>query len=207
MTRSNPRMLAWLALTVAALLAGCGSTKGGGQANTQYDFGPAAVTGAAAAAPLKAIVVTDVTGSPALDNERMFYRLNYADPLQARSYAGSRWSSTPLQMVTQRMKSRISQAGVKVLSVTDAAAGIPILRMEIDDFSQAFDSPAQSHGQLVLRVSLFQSHALVDQRSFSHKVSAASADAGGGARALAEATDAAAAEVMAWLATLKLPKE
>jgi cholesterol transport system auxiliary component len=207
MTLSTPRMLAWLAMAAAALLAGCGSTKGSGQGNAQYDFGPAAISAPGPAISMKAIVITDVTGSPALDNERMFYRLNYADPLQARSYANSRWSSTPLQLVTQRMKSRVVQSGVKVLSVTDAAAGIPILRMEIDDFSQNFDSPAQSHGQLVLRVSLFQAHVLVDQRSFNRKVTAASADAGGGARALADATDATATDVIAWLATLKLPKE
>ena len=44
-------------------------------------------------APLAAIVVMDATGSPALENERMMYRLNYADPLQARTYANSRWSA------------------------------------------------------------------------------------------------------------------
>ena len=196
-----------LILVLATLLAGCGSTKGGGAQNTQYDFGPAAAQAAPAAPPLAALVVTDTTGSAALDNERMFYRLNYADPLQARSYANSRWSSTPLQLVTQRIKSRVAQAGVKVVGVTDAAAGIPILRTEIDDFSHIFDSQAQSHGQLVLRVSLFQGHKLVDQRTFSRKTSASSADAGGGAYALAASTDAAAADIVAWLATLKVPKE
>lgn len=207
MTTPIQRLLALMAVGGAALLAGCGSTSGAGQASTQYDFGPSVAATATAAPAIKAIVVTDATGSPALDNERMFYRLHYADPLQARSYASSRWSSSPLQMVTHRMKSRIAQAGVKVVSVTDASAGIPILRMEIDDFSHNFDSPASSHGQLVLRVSLYQSHVLIDQRSFSRKVAAASADAGGGARALADATDATAGEVIAWLATLKLPKQ
>ena len=207
MTHTTERFLLVLAMAGAALLAGCSSTKGGSAQNTQYDFGPAGAPAAAVAAPLAALVVTDTTGSAALDNERMFYRLNYSDPLQARSYAHSRWSSTPLQLVTQRIKSRVAQAGVKVVGVTDASAGIPILRTEIDDFSHTFDSQTQSHGQLVLRVSLFQAHKLVDQRTFSRKTSASSADAGGGAYALAVSTDAAAADIIAWLATLKLPKE
>jgi cholesterol transport system auxiliary component len=207
MTTTFKHLLPLLALAFAALLAGCGSTRGSGQASTTYDFGASATGATAPAAPLAALVVTDVTGSPALDSERMSYRLNYADPLQSRSYANSRWSSTPLQLVTQRMKSRVAQAGVKVVSVTDAAAGIPILRIEIDDFTHSFDSLAQSYGQLILRASVFQGHKLIDQRTFSRKTSAGSADAGGGAHALAASTDAAAAEVIAWLATLKLPKE
>jgi len=202
-----------LALAVCALaLSGCAGDKPPG--NTSFDFGPSAATAAGPApgsagapAPLAALVVTDATGSPALDSERMYYRLNYADALQARAYANSRWSSTPLQMVSQRVKSRIAQSGAKVLGVTDAASGVPILRLEVDEFSHAFDSVSQSHGQLVLRASLFQGHKLLDQKTFNRKADAASADAAGGARALASATDAAAADVIAWLATLPVKKE
>ena len=153
---------------------------------------------------MPAVVVTDVTGNAAFDNERMFYRLNYADPLQARSYANSRWSSTPLQMLTQRFKSRVAQAGIKVLSATDASTGVPLLRIDVDDFTHTFDSTTSSYGQLVLRASLFQGHTLVDQRTFSRKVGAASADAAGGARALAQATDAVSADMIGWLATQNL---
>jgi cholesterol transport system auxiliary component len=201
-----------LALAAAALLGGCASGSKGPSGNTLYDFGSAATavgassaTSAAQAVP--AVVITDVTGNAAYDNERMFYRLNYADPLQARSYANSRWSSTPLQMLTQRFKSRVAQAGVKVLSTTDAAAGVPLLRIDVDDFTHTFDSTASSHGLVVLRASLFQGRTLVDQRTFSRKVAAASADAGGGARALAEATDAVAADMIGWLATQNLRKQ
>jgi cholesterol transport system auxiliary component len=192
-----------LAAAGAALLAGCAAGGKGQASGTLYDFGspasPVAATSAAQAVP--AIVLTDVTGNAAFDNERMFYRLNYADPLQARSYANSRWSATPLQMLTQRFKSRVAQAGVKVLSTTDASAGVPLLRIDVDDFTHTFDSSTASYGQLVLRASLFQGHTLVDQRTFSRKVAAGSADAGGGARALAQAADAVSADMIGWLAT------
>ena len=187
----------------ATVLSGCSTTKAPG--NTTFDFGPAAPlaqVGTMPAMPFGAVVVTDVTGSAALDNERMYCRLNYADALQARTYAQSRWSATPLQLVSQRLKTRVAQAGIKVLTTTDASVGVAILRTEIDDFTHSFDSSAQSHGQVVLRASLFQGHKLVDQKTFSRKTPATSADAAGGARALAASTDAVAADIVAWISTL-----
>lgn len=189
----------------ALLLAGCASEKP--QSNTTFDFGPAVLAAPPSASASGAVVVTDVTGSAALDNERMSYRLNYADPQQARNYAHSRWSATPLQLVTQRLKTRIAQSGTKVLNATDASDGVAILRTEVDDFTHSFDSAAQSHGQLVLRASLFQGHKLIDQKTFSRKSGAASSDAAGGARALAAATDGVAADIVAWLATLPVTRK
>ena len=208
-TNMNPTMKHFFlcsCVCAAALLSGCSTTKAPG--NTTFDFGPtaplaqAAGTPAMPVMPFGAVVVTDVTGSAALDNERMYYRLNYADALQARTYAQSRWSATPLQLVSQRLKTRVAQAGIKVLSTTDASVGVAILRTEIDDFTHSFDSSSQSHGQLMLRASLFQGHKLVDQKTFSRKTPAASADAAGGARALAASTDAVAADIVAWISTL-----
>jgi cholesterol transport system auxiliary component len=196
-----------IAALAAALMAGCAGGKGG-QQNTLFDFGSPIASSQAAdpPAPLAALVVTDVTGPAALDSERIYYRLSYADDLQARTYANSRWSTNPLQMVTQRFKTRIAQSGVKVLSVADAANGVPILRVEVDDFVHAFASASQSNGQLLLRASLFQGHDLVDQKTFSRVTPASSQDAAGGARALAASTDAVAADIVAWLRTVNLPK-
>ncbi|WP_229425388.1 ABC-type transport auxiliary lipoprotein family protein [Massilia sp. Se16.2.3] len=180
-------------------LAGCASEKAA--PTTQFDFGPLGPPASQVAqAPLAAIVVTDATGSPAFENERMVYRLDYADPLQARTYANSRWTANPLLLVTQRLKSRLAQAGVKVLSATDTATTVPILRIEIDDFSHTFASTSASEGRLVLRASLFNGHALADQRTFTRATPAPSADAAGGARAPAASTDGAAADIVAWLA-------
>jgi cholesterol transport system auxiliary component len=193
---------ALLALAACAALAGCASSKGPAT-NAIYDFGPAAAASPAPAgrANLTAVVITDVTGNAAYDSERMFYRLNYADPLQARSYANSRWNATPLQLLTQRFKTRVAQSGVKVLSTTDASTGVPLLRIDLDDFTHSFDSTASSYGEVAVRVSLFDKHTLVDQRTFRHKVGAQSADAAGGARALAQAADAVASEMIVWLAS------
>jgi cholesterol transport system auxiliary component len=205
MNQTLTRLLVAAASCGALLLAGCAAEKT--QVNSTFDFGPAVAAAAPSATATGAVVVTDVTGSAALDSERMSYRLNYANPLQARFYSQNRWSATPLQMVTQRLKTRIAQSGTKVLSATDASDGVAILRTEVDEFTHSFDSPAQSSGLLVVRASLFRGHKLVDQKTFSRKSDANSADAAGGARALAAATDGVAADIVAWLATLPTLKQ
>ncbi|PHV03882.1 ABC transporter [Janthinobacterium sp. BJB412] len=198
------RVPALLLALAAAALAGCASKS---PAPANYDFGPlpaatasaAAASGAAAPA---ALVMADVSGPAALDSERMHYRLLYADAQQTRPYAYNHWSGTPLQLLTQRLKARVAQAGVKVLAPSDAAAGAMLLRIEVEEFAQTFSSASQSQGSIRLRASAFRNHQLLDQRTFARSSPAASADAGGGARALAEASDALSADLLAWLATL-----
>lgn len=194
------------AVALVLPLGGCASSHG---PNTSlYDFGPLTPAAAPAPAqPLPALIMADVSGPPALDTDRMQYRLLYADARQTRPYAHNQWTSTPLQLLTQRMKARIAQAGVKVLSSTDAASSITLLRMEVDDFGQNFASASQSSGLIALRASLFRNHRLVDQRSFQRDRPAPSADAAGGARALSDAADALATDILAWLAALPLTPE
>ena len=187
-------------IAAAVLLSACASK---GPTNANYDFGPlpppAQATGANS---IGAIIVADATGPASLDSERMHYRLLYADARQSRPYAYNQWTSTPLQLVTQRMKARIAQAGVKVLSTTDSAAAVNLLRLEVDDFAQNFETATQSSGNISLRASVFRNHRLVDQKTFTRSAPAPSADAAGGARALADASDALAADVLVWLAAL-----
>lgn len=200
--RPTPHLIRFLIAAACALsIAGCASQKG--QPATQFDFGPASTTAPApATGALGAVVVTDVKGNSAYDSERMIYRLSYADPLQARAYANSRWTASPLQMLTQRFKVRLAQSGAKVLSETDAAAGIPLLRIDVDEFIHDFSGAAQSQGVVAVRASLFRGHTLVDQKSLRRATAAASADAAGGARALAASADGIAADLAAWLATV-----
>jgi cholesterol transport system auxiliary component len=189
-------------LAAMILLAGCASTKG--PAPSSFDFGPVAgpVTPTPAAASFPALIVADVNGPATLDTDRMFYRLTYANAQQAMPYAYNRWAATPLQLLSQRMKARIAQGGVKVLSTTDATGSTPVLRLEMDEFSQNFASATQSTANISVRASLFRGHQLVDQRTFTRSAPAPSADAAGGASALAATSDAVAADLLAWLATL-----
>jgi cholesterol transport system auxiliary component len=156
---------------------------------------------------LPPISIADI-GTPGwLDSTMMFFRLNYANDQQPRPYANSRWIMPPMQLFEQRLKSRIAQAGGAALPASAGAADVPVLRIEADDFTQSFSAPGQSVAQVGLRAAVFNGRALVAQKSFLQRVPAPSADAVGGARALATASDAVITEMMAWLASLPSPMQ
>lgn len=189
------------AVLLLAALAACAGPRN--EAPALFDLGPlpAAAAGAPALAPVS---VAEVTVPAWLDRSLMYYRLNYANDQQPLPYGHSRWSMPPAQLLAQRVKARITQAGGVALSAADGAAGVPVLRVEADDFSQSFAAPASSTGQVALRAAVFRGRSLLGQKSFVRQAPAPTPDAAGGARALAAASDAAIADMMAWLATLPL---
>ena len=189
----------------ASVVAGCAGNHGA--AVTTYDLGalsaPPTVTRSDAVPPrIAPITVADVTTAPWLDSQMMYYRLSYENDQQPRAYAVSRWSMPPPQLLGQRIKARLAQTGGAVLSGADGAVNIALLRVEADDFSQRFSTPAQSDVHVAVRASVFNGRTLVAQKSFEQQRPAPTADAGGGASALAAATDAMIVDLMAWLATL-----
>lgn len=201
MTTSIRRAAIAAAATITLVLTAC-ATKG--PATMHFDFGPlqASQLTVANVGMIDAVIVADVTGPAALDSERMQYRLLYADAREARLYAYNQWTSTPPQLLTQRIKARMAQAGVQVLSTTDAAASATVLRIEVEDFIQNFDSATSSRGVLRLRASVFRNHKLAAQKVIERSVPAPTPDAAGGARALGEASDAIVSDVIGLLATL-----
>jgi len=70
--------------------------------------------------------------------------------------------------------------------------------------TQVFTTPQQSHAQVALRATVFRGRTLVAYRNFVRQTPAPSADAAGGAQALAAASDAALTELVSWLGTLDL---
>jgi cholesterol transport system auxiliary component len=186
------------------LLPGCavGSKT---DSTTLYDLGP--LTTPQDKAPLPAlppVSIAPVQVPVWLDSSMMFYRLNYANVQQPRPYSQARWTMTPAQLLTQNLKARIAQAGGVALAASDGAVGVPVLRIEADDFSQHFASASESTGQIALRASLYRGRTLVAQRSFIHQTPSPSADAEGGAAALAAASNTAIADIILWLHGLPL---
>lgn len=186
----------------AALIAGC-ATSASEQA-ALYDLGPLEKQQAGALPALPPIGIAEIQAPAWLDATRVFFRLNYANAQQLRPYAHARWTMAPAQLLLQRLKARIAQGGGIALSDSHGAANVPVLRIEVDDFTQHFDAPGQSHAQVALRASVFRGRTLVAHRSFQQQAPAPSADAPGGAQALAAASDAAIADLATWLGTLKL---
>jgi cholesterol transport system auxiliary component len=190
-------------------LAGCSALPSKPTRPTMYDLGPLAEEPSATAPARAALVLPDVEVSGSLDTPAMLYRLGYEDPNQLRPYAYARWSAPPGQLLRQRLRDVLGRER-PVLDSAAAAALVrqggsppPVLRVELEEFSQLFDSPKDSQGVLRLRCTLLHNtgggERFVAQRSFNVKKPAPSADAAGGVRALAAATDAAAQDIAAWL--------
>src|SRR6185369_15623882 len=122
----------------------------------------------------------------------------------------ARWSAPPPQLIRQRLRQLLGNDRVVLDQADNAAlartggAAPRVLRLDLEEFSHLFESPTESWGLLRLRATLMENtiagERLLDQRSFVIRRPAPSADAPGGARALAAATDAAAEEIGQWLA-------
>lgn len=191
-----------LLATLMLTLAGCTAIKA--DAPTLFDLGGLRSAGQQEPLAGQTISVAEVRVPAWLDSQQMIYRLDYAQQQQSRPYAASRWSATPGELLTQRIRQRIAQAGAVVLSASEGARRVPMLRIQLDEFSQHFSAPDASAGRVALRATVFQGRRVIGQRTFERDAQAPSADAAGGARALAEATDAALAELITWLAGLPL---
>jgi cholesterol transport system auxiliary component len=199
------------AMLAALLLVGCGIAPERPVRATLYDFGVAAQVAdvSAPAGALAPVVMPDIEAAGVLDGSAVLYRLAYTDANQLRPYAQSRWSAPPPQLVRQRLREQLGRerpvlnAGESAALSREGGVAPRVLRIELEEFSHVFDTPAQSHGLLRLRATLFDSRVegerLLGQRAVVVRRPAASADAPGGVRALAAATDAAAAELSQWL--------
>lgn len=163
-----------------------------------YDFGPPpAATGPAA--PNAAVVqVMDVQAPRGMDGNYVQYRLAYADAQALKPYASSRWAMAPTQLLTQRLKQRLAMQG-GVVSSGDALSAL-LLKTELEQFDQVFDTATASRGVVRLRATLIKDRRLLAQRTFVVTRDAPSADAQGGVQALSAASDAMLGELAAWVA-------
>ena len=164
-----------------------------------YDFGPpVAAANTPVATATAAVALADVEAVPALDNPAVLYRLGYADAWQLRPYALARWSMAPARLLQQRLRETLS---VERAIVGSADGATPwLLRVELEEFSQLFSAPNTSAGVVRLRATLLRAGNLVAQRNFSATSVAPSADASGGVRGLATASNDVVQQANAWLA-------
>lgn len=202
----NPSSVTRMALTYTQLvvsltfLSACATTS----PVQNYDFGATASNqGAIQGANTLALtglkwVVADIRVPASLDSNAMLYRLNYENTQELKPYAQSRWSTTPAQLLTLRFKQAINQAGGAALSANDGIKDLPQLRIELDEFSQHFNSPQRSQAHIQLRVGLVFKNNLLAQKSFIGEVEANSADAKGGAIAMSRASDQIVQQVLQW---------
>ncbi len=188
-------------LLMSLALAACSL----GHTAPQATFDLGAATPALQPASLPPISVAAPSAPSWLDNSEMLYRLNYADERQLHAYANSHWAAPPMQLFGERLKMRLAEAGGRVLSSSDGAQNVALtLRTDALDFTQQFDRADHGSGHVALRVSLFEGRKLVAQTTIAEQEDAQSADAAGGARALARASDLAIADIIRWVSSLNL---
>lgn len=215
---ANSRVQSWAwgrfgsACLLAAALTGCSALPDRPTRPVLYDFGPGQVVPQPQTriANLPPLALADIDASGVLDSAAVMYRLAYADAQQLQPYALARWSLLPSQLVGQRLRQRLAERRA-VLDVDDSASlqrvdgKLPhILRLQLEEFSQIFDSPSQSSGVVRLRATLVENtpegDRLIAQRLVLARQPAPTADAAGGAKALVAATDDAAQQISDWLA-------
>lgn len=192
----------------AALLAGCSGLASLPDKPVRpefYDFGPDAPQVQARAAPRGVPIAMARFDVPtALDSTRMLYRLAYADAQMPRPYAHARWTMSPAQLMYQRLRAVLGERHPMVL-VGEGYARIE-LRVELEEFSQVFTSPKESHGLTRVRATALapnnRGDRLLGQRSFEVKAPAPTPDAVGGVKALTQASDQLTRELAQWVESL-----
>jgi len=192
---------------VAALIvvAGCSVVPKPHTPEALYDFGPLLV-GASAARLDRSLTVHDAQAPSWLDAPAMHYRQAQSAPVQPRNYANSRWVMSPAALFTQRLRSRLAEASRGVYAPADSVRTDLVLRLELEEFVQMFDSTTTSRGQVRMRVSLSAGRDAPVQRTFSVDRPASSADADGGAKALIAASDEAIRQIVEWVSASGKPK-
>ncbi len=180
-------------LIVLLLLGGCAVGAKNTPPLTVYDFGlPAARLSAAESWPRVALEVK----SPVwFDSLNIDYRLAYDNPLKQREYADSRWAGAPGVLLAQRLRQQLG-------TVNESGGSACLLRVELQEFSQVFVSPQQSHALVQANVQLLDARRqLLATRQIAVERPAASADAAGGVAALVAAGNEFGAQLAAWLAS------
>ena len=205
-----------LLLAATLLLGGCAAVLEKPARPLVYDFGPGTLVAAEAAAPsLPAVVLAEVEAPGALDGTAILYRLAFANAQQLMPYALARWSTPPAQLIRQRLQDVLGQKRlVSTPSESAAALGgvgptraVLALRVELEEFTQYFETAERSFGLLRLRATASSigagSERVLGQRTLVVRRPAPTADAAGGVRALTDATSAAAQELESWLSQLR----
>lgn len=188
------RMKGWAVLLVALALSGC-SLGSVAPAPVLYDLG----TGdgqAPAGTPTHKPVALIFNAAPTLADTGMIWRVAHGD--SPRVYARSRWSVPPPDLVRLRLTERLARLGPVL---PDNAVGLPRLQVTLTRFEQVFSPDgATSAAEVALQAVLVRADGqVIAQKLVRCSVASATQDAGGGARALRQATDAAADELAIWL--------
>ena len=183
-------------LLCALLLAACGGGVRNAPAPGIYDFGMPSARLAADGAWSK--LALEIKAPYWFDSLNIEYRLLYEDPLKLREYSGNRWAGAPALLLGQRLRQQLGMHGATSNTAVDC-----LLRIEVQEFSQVFDTPQQSRAALHGSLSLLNAkRQQLAARQFVIEQPAPSPDARGGVAALVAASDELGKQIAVWLDAL-----
>lgn len=160
---------------------------------TTHDFGTPSTIAYTPSVPLRLIEVR----SPSwLGSSAMQYRFKHEHDQRRQVYTENRWVAPPGELLEAALRRALSHA-------LPQGGGCSLL-IELDEFSQMFESASTSFGLLEARAMLVspRADAVLAQQRLSFRVPAQSPDASGGAIALRQASLELASGLDAWLGTL-----
>jgi len=180
------------------LLGGCAVGAAKTPPVVVYDFGLAATRLAQSQAWSR--LALEVRAPSWFDVLNVDYRLLYDNPLKLREYADSRWAGAPGVLLAQRLRQQLGTVNAGGSLGGSAAC---LLRVELQEFAQFFDSPQQSRALVQGSVQLFDARRqLLAERQLAVEKPAASPDAQGGVTALVAASSEFGVQIANWLSSL-----
>jgi cholesterol transport system auxiliary component len=198
-----------IALLGALALGACSLGPEKKDAPASYDLGPASAV-APVTPRIRSSVLVHAVAAPAwLESNAIVYRLNYQDAARQLNYANSRWAAPAATMLTQRLRAQLAAASDGgIVNIADGARAEYALRVELEEFSQVFDTAQTSRAVIVARASLVHvaRRTLQAQKTFAIDKPAATANAEGGVGALAGASAELVDAIVAWTAA-SLPQD
>lgn len=149
----------------------------------------------------KILQVSQISVPDWLSGNAMYYRLDYQNDDRLAAYGRSDWIAPPASLLEPILRLALAGGGWRaVVGPRNPATADTSLQLRLDDFSQAFAQPGESKGVLDATATLIdnQKESVVAQKHFHIEVAAATPDAQGGAKALAEASRQFAERLRQW---------
>ena len=196
-------MRTMLVLLLAATLSGCTLGPEKKDAAATYDLS-GAPSSAAGKTRIRATLLVQPVAAPGwLESNAIVYRLNYQDAARQLNYANSRWAAPVASLVAQRLRAQLAAASDSgIVNLADSARADYALRVELEEFSQVFDTAETSRAVIVARASLVNvaRRSLQAQKTFTIDRPAAGANAESGVRALSAGSAELVDAIVAWTA-------
>lgn len=167
-------------------LSGCVGVGKRNSSNAVYDFGLTTTK----LSLTSAVPVQDIASKEPLDNTHIRYRLAYDNVTRVYFYADSHWSTTPAELLTQKLKEIAGKP-----TQTNCS-----LQIELKNFDHVFDTKQVSKGVALMMATLIQkkTRTVIASQLFKEEVPASSADARGGVIALSQAGMQAINSIILW---------